>query len=293
MARASTKSRKRATPPARRPASSAEDLMFFPRLRRKAKWVFAALAVAFAFSFVVAGVGSGFGSGIGDYLSELFNRQPGADTDDAIEDARARVEENPRDAAAQLELADALSANGQVPEAIAALEAYVELDASNEEALQQLAGLYLIEANEADQRAAQARDASGVAFFNLELYGDQLGEAFGAGPFVEQQQQRASEVYSNAAVAAQNFHAQEAEVWEKLVALRPEDSGYLLELARANQQANDLPGAIDAYQRYLAVAPEDDPTAEEVKRLVDQLKVAQAGSNPTPPEGGGGGGGGG
>ena len=79
MARSSTKSRKRATPPARRPASSAEDLMFFPKLRRKAKWVFAFIALAFGLSFVVAGVGSGFGSGIGDYLSELFNRQPGTD----------------------------------------------------------------------------------------------------------------------------------------------------------------------------------------------------------------------
>src|SRR3712207_8671204 len=75
MARASTRSRRSAPPPARRQATSAEDLMFFPRLRRRAKWVFAFLALAFALAFVVAGVGSGFGSGIGDYLADIFNRQ--------------------------------------------------------------------------------------------------------------------------------------------------------------------------------------------------------------------------
>ncbi len=197
--------------------------MFFPKLRRKAKWVFAFIALAFGLSFVVAGVGSGFGSGIGDYLSELFNRQPGTDVGAAVDDARQRVEENPRDAEAQLELANVLAADGRTGEAAAALEAYIELDAMNEEALQQLAGLYLIQANEADERAERARSASGVAFFNIELYGDELSQAFGSGPFVELQQQKASEAYSNAALAAQGFHRQEAEVWEKLVAIRPED----------------------------------------------------------------------
>jgi tetratricopeptide (TPR) repeat protein len=254
--------------------------MFFPKLRRKAKWVFAFIALAFGLSFVVAGVGSGFGSGIGDYLSELFNRQPGADTEASIENARERAEQNPRDADAQMDLANALMADGQTQQAIDALSAYVELDANNEEALQLLAGLYLIEANEADQGAERARSAGGVAFFSTELYGDELSQAFGSGPFVELQQQQASEAYSNAALAAQNFHSQEAEVWDKLVALRPEDLTYLLELGRSKQQANELEAAIVAYERYVEVAPEDDPTAEEVKTLVDQLKVAQAASNP-------------
>ena len=42
-----------------------EDQLFFPRLRRHAKWVFVLLAFAFAFSFVLFGVGSG-STGIGD-----------------------------------------------------------------------------------------------------------------------------------------------------------------------------------------------------------------------------------
>ena len=93
MARASTRSRRSAPPPARRQATSAEDLMFFPRLRRRAKWVFAFLALAFALAFVVAGVGSGFGSGLGDYLADIFNRQPGANANAA--DARDEAVADP------------------------------------------------------------------------------------------------------------------------------------------------------------------------------------------------------
>jgi tetratricopeptide (TPR) repeat protein len=264
--------------------------MFFPKLRRKAKWVFAFIALAFGLSFVVAGVGSGFGSGIGDYLSELFNRQPGADVSASIDDARERVEANPEDPEARMELANALMADNQLEEAIVALEEYTELDPTNEEALQQLAGLYLIQANEADQRADRARAAGGVAFFGGELYGPVLSEAFGSGPFLELQQQEASQAYSNAALAAENYHRQEAEVWDKLVALRPEDLSYLLELGRSKQQANQLADAITAYERYMEVAPEDDPTAEEVKTLVDQLKVAQAASDGGPGAAGAGGG---
>ena len=42
--------------------------MFFPRLRRHAKWMFVLLAVFFAGGFVIFGVGAG-GTGIGDILS--------------------------------------------------------------------------------------------------------------------------------------------------------------------------------------------------------------------------------
>src|ERR671922_2022520 len=45
----------------------AEDAMFFPRLRRHAKWMFVFLALVFAVGFVGFGVGAG-GTGIGDIL---------------------------------------------------------------------------------------------------------------------------------------------------------------------------------------------------------------------------------
>ena len=58
---AATRSAKRSTAP------SIEDTMFFPRLRRHAKWMFVFLAVALGGGFVLFGVGAG-GTGVGDIL---------------------------------------------------------------------------------------------------------------------------------------------------------------------------------------------------------------------------------
>src|SRR2546423_6054520 len=56
---------------ARRPPTI-EQTMFFPRLRRQAKWVFLLLAFVFAGGVVFFGVGSGL-TGIGDLLRGNFN----------------------------------------------------------------------------------------------------------------------------------------------------------------------------------------------------------------------------
>ncbi len=125
MAKTQTRRKKRTPPPAQRSAASAEDLMFFPRLRKRAKWVFLFLALAFAFGFVGFGVGAG-GSGIGDYFAELFNRVPSTGQPD-VEDAQQKVKENPADAEAQLALANAYQVDGQTAGAITALTAYLVL----------------------------------------------------------------------------------------------------------------------------------------------------------------------
>ncbi len=123
--------------------------MFFPRLRRRAKWVFLLLAVFFAFGFVAFGVGAG-GSGIGDYFADLFNRNSVASGQPSVEDAQKKVAENPNDPKARLELANALQAAKRPEDAIKELERYVALRPKDANALQQLGALY-------DQRALSAR----------------------------------------------------------------------------------------------------------------------------------------
>ena len=130
--------------------------MFFPRLRRQAKWAFALLALMFALGFVFFGVGAG-GSGIGDYISDLFNRQPSATGDVSLDDARKLVRDKPNDATAQLALANAAQADGETGTAIGALEKYTQLRPKDVDALQQLAGLYEIQASEAQDRAAASQ----------------------------------------------------------------------------------------------------------------------------------------
>ena len=55
MARTQAQRRKTSRSRARRSSSSVEDLMFFPKLRRRAKWVFLLLAIAFGVGFVAFG----------------------------------------------------------------------------------------------------------------------------------------------------------------------------------------------------------------------------------------------
>src|SRR6266498_1693259 len=78
------KKRKRAAP-------AYEQTMFFPRLRRQAKWVFVFLALVFAVGFVAFGVGSG-SSGISDILRGNFG---GGGTSSQIKDDQKKIKANP------------------------------------------------------------------------------------------------------------------------------------------------------------------------------------------------------
>src|SRR3990170_3141572 len=119
MARADRRRAQRPRPAAvtRRPDVVIEDTMFFPKLRRHAKWMFLFLAVAFGLGFVGFGVGAG-GIGIGD----VFRGTGGAAGVPSIEDSQKRVSENPKDAKAFRDLATAHQAAGNSDEAIDALE---------------------------------------------------------------------------------------------------------------------------------------------------------------------------
>jgi len=127
--------------------SSIEDTMFFPRLRRHAKWMFVFLALVFGLGFVVFGVGAG-GTGIGDVL-----RGSGGSSGQSVSDARAQTEETPKDAQAWRDYATALETEGQTAEAIVALNTAIELAPKDDSAYRELAGLHLTRATERQQDA--------------------------------------------------------------------------------------------------------------------------------------------
>ena len=136
MARADRRRAQRPRPAAvtRRPDVVIEDTMFFPRLRRHAKWMFLFLALAFGLGFVGFGVGAG-GIGIGD----VFRGAGGASGVPSISDSEQRVLENPKDAQAFRDLATAHQAEGNTDEAIEALESFVALRPRNTDVLRELA----------------------------------------------------------------------------------------------------------------------------------------------------------
>jgi tetratricopeptide (TPR) repeat protein len=277
MARSQAQRRRRAAAPARKSARSAEDLMFFPKLRRRAKWVFALLAVAFGVGFVAFGVGTGVsGTSIGDVLRDIIGQQSAGED---VGDAQKKAQENPRDAAAQLALANALQQAGRTREAIAALERYTALATKDTDALLQLANLWGVVANRAENEAeaarVQAAEASGAQTF-----------AQPNSPFLQDAEQNkiaqtlAAEANARADAAsteAQQAAGKQQEVYETLTTLVPDDPSLFLSLGLAAQSARDYQGAIDAFRQFLALAP-NDPTADQVKAQIKLLEQALKGN---------------
>ena len=121
--------------------------MFFPRLRRHAKWMFLFLALALGLGFVLFGIGAG-GIGLGN-LAE----GGGESGVPSVSDAEERVLDNPKDAAAFRDLATAHQAAGNTDEAIEAMTSFIALKPRNTDALRELAALYLQQASTAQERA--------------------------------------------------------------------------------------------------------------------------------------------
>jgi tetratricopeptide (TPR) repeat protein len=251
--------------------------MFFPKLRRHAKWVFVFLALAFGVGFVVFGIGaSGNGASLGDLLRDSGGS--GGNGSISVSDAREKVQKSPKDANAQRELATALEEDGQQDQAISALTRYLELRPKDEDALRELAGLYLTRASTLQQTAQEAQTrasylTAGSTFGqSLDVGGDSTATQ---DPIELALSTQANEVVTKAYTASQAAFQQAEETYERLVALAPNDPNIQLELAQTAQQGGDYAKAIAAYQEFLKLAP-DDPSAPIVRQQIKQLKAAQA-----------------
>ena len=137
-------------------APSIEDTMFFPRLRRHAKWMFVFLAVALGGGFVLFGVGAG-GTGVGDIF-----RGGGGSGGPSISSAQKKTEENPKDLEAWRELSTAYQTDDKTDEAIEAQKTVVVLAPKDTNALRELASLYLAQASAKQHRSADPADQGRV-----------------------------------------------------------------------------------------------------------------------------------
>ena len=136
-------------------APSIEDTMFFPRLRRHAKWMFVFLAIALGGGFVLFGVGAG-GTGVGDIL-----RGGGASSGiPSVSSAKKKTEEHPKDVQAWRDLSTALQTDGQTDAAITAQKRVVVLAPKDADALRELAGLYVAQATAKQQQAQNLQIAA-------------------------------------------------------------------------------------------------------------------------------------
>jgi tetratricopeptide (TPR) repeat protein len=246
--------------------------MFFPRLRRHAKWMFVLLAVFMGLGFVLFGVGAG-GVGVGD----IFRGSGG--TAQSVSDAQEETEKNPADAQAWRDLATAHETEGELTEAIAALNTAVQLDPKDATTFRQLAGLHLSLATKR-QRDAQILQAIAVYRAPSQLFPGLLGTA--GQPVLQDQIANAvaGSVSERVTVALQEASvnaSQAVEAYKRLVSLEPNDPNVQLELAQAAQQTGDTATAIAAYEKFLRLAP-DDPSATIVREQLKQLKQSAAAS---------------
>src|ERR671933_2685523 len=133
MARGAAKQRRAPAKPAARPQpraqrrsmSAAEQSMFFPRLRRQAKWAFAFMVLVFGLGFVLLGVGSG-SSGIGDLLQGHFRDIfGGSSSSTSISKLQDKVKKDPKNAHAWRLLGTQYESKQQPDAAIHAYQQYV------------------------------------------------------------------------------------------------------------------------------------------------------------------------
>lgn len=252
--------------------------MFFPRLRRQAKWVFVFLAVIFAGGFIFFGVGTG-SSGLGDFFQGNFSIFGGDNTiGPSVSEARDKIEKNPRDARAWRDLSRALRTEGRDAEAIAALERYTRLRPRDTAALSELAGARYTRANELFEAARnaqiQAQINSPASPLGFPIQGE-LGQALSDDPITQIYTQRASAAYDRMTTAYQETVA----AYKRLVAADPTDATAHIFLGETAQQVGDTKTALAAYKRFLKLAPED-ANAALVRQRIQALQLAPA---PTAP----------
>ena len=251
-----------------------EETMFFTRLRKHAKWMFVFLALVFAVGFVGFGIGANQNASLGDLIRGNSGSTSG---NISVDDAREALQKNPKSAEAKRELATALQEDGNTSEAITVLGSYVEQRPKDEDALRELAGLYLARANALAQDAQVAQLLASYRTFGstfavpLDLGN---GATIGTDPIDNAISTQASQQVSEAYGKAQTAYQSAEDTYEKLAAVAPRDPNIQLELAQAAQQSGNTPKAIQAYQRFLKLAP-DDPSAPIVKQQIAQLKAAQ------------------
>ena len=282
MARTQAQRRKTSRSRAQRSSSSVEDLMFFPKLRRKAKWVFLLLAIAFGVGFVAFGVGTGVGgTSIGDVLRDIFSSSSSAQDLDSLKDDAAK---SPNDPSAQIAYANALQAAGQTAAAVAVLQRYTTANPKDADALRQLAALWGAQAtrarNEAQAAAVVAAQATAGQTqaptdspFLQQVQGNKIAETITTD---------ANNRANAASLRAQNAYREAANVYQDLTLLTPNDPSVYLQLGVASQSANDVESAIAAYRQFLTLAP-DDGSAPLVKQQLKVLRAQQkAGSSLVP-----------
>ena len=251
--------------------------MFFPRLRRQAKWVFFLLAIVFAGGFVFFGVGSG-SAGLGGLLRGNFNlfgsNNGGSTNSSAVKTALKQTQAHPKDPNAWNDLASAYNTDGRSTDAFKAYQHLLRLRPNDTTALQSVAGYYQ---NRAQSKYTQAQTLQGQVPLSLgSVLGvsssSQIGQALSSDPTSQQLTQKAQAAFSEYGTAVQKY----AGTYKQLAKLQPTDLNTQYTYARLAEATGDTPAAIAAYKKVVKLAP-TDPAATTARQRIAALSAAKHG----------------
>ena len=278
MARAAVKAKQQARAKAQ-PAKSARargrrrhsgggnpnQQLFFMRLRRGQRWLYALLALVFAVTFAGVGVGSG-STGLSDLWSGLFGSG-----NDPVSKAKDEIKDHP--ARGYRALAAAYETKGDTAQAMSALQSYLLVKKKDANAWTELGGLELSQAQtyvtqyQSAQQAAQLADPS--APFQP---GGTLAQAVGANPAYQGAAQQASTQTSTLYQQAISKLSSAENDYKKAAQIRPRDVTIQLQLASAAENAGDTKTAITALKRSLKIDPHS-PQRAQIKAQLKQLQT--------------------
>lgn len=253
--------------------------MFFPRLRRQAKWMFVFLAVIFGLGYVIFNVGGSIpGTGLGDVLQGLAQT---SDAGPSVGESREKTEDEPNNPQGYRDLATALQREGRNSEAIQPLERYVQMRTTDREALRQLGALHMAQARTYEEQGAIAQaQLTRLTGGSVLSPGTQspFGQEFANPQITSIESEKWNQQLNQAYLGVQESYKDAVRVFQKLVAVTPDELEadeplIFLQLGQAAQSAGELKAAVTAYERYLEVAP-DSASAPAVRAQLPELKKA-------------------
>jgi tetratricopeptide (TPR) repeat protein len=259
-----------------------EQQLFFGKLRTKVKPIFLLLAIVFAGTFVFLGVGSG-STGISDILQNWFNGSSASSA--SLSKLQKATVDHPKSAAAWLAYANALESKHQDDNAISALTQYTTLKPKDQNALLELASLYLSRATDWNTLYTNL-EAQSSALAPTPLLTpkstSQLGKALSAQstPFATAVSAESGGAVSNAYSKVIGYLSSRTDTYKKLAALTPKDATTQYELAQAAQESGDTATAIAATKAFLKLAPSDSQ-APAARKALKQLEAQQKASAAT------------
>jgi tetratricopeptide (TPR) repeat protein len=250
--------------------------MFFPRLRRQAKWMFVFLALVFGVGFVGFGVGSGAGG-----LDQLWSNLNGSGSSGpSVSDAREKIDKG--NLVAYKELAEAYRADGKQDQAISAGESYVRAKPNDYAFMRTLASDY-------EGKAARQRDEAAVIQEELSSStgttfaippDSKLGRALGTGRIDRELTADANQKLTQLYGGIESAYTRATELYQRVATVEKDDVLLQMLLAQSAYQSRKNGIAIKAYQRVCKLAP-GSPDCDQAKDAILQLRAQAVSGAPS------------